>query len=173
MGQRTVIATIALIIFVIIFVALLVLSRIQPRNDTKRAETAPVVVKQTVDATDVIDDPLVYDGLRVTVEAPISDWVTKKSFTLSTGGGLLNANKQLLVVRKQPFKLPKDTAEKEVGLGETVNVRIKGRVRIVNRQELGIFLGLDIEGEDIKLDDNNIANWREGSILLADTVEKL
>ncbi|MBI4098345.1 MAG: hypothetical protein HY426_04900 [Candidatus Levybacteria bacterium] len=173
MGQRTVLATIALIIFVIIFVALFVLSRIQPRTDTKKADAAPAVVKQTVDAADVIDDPLVYDGLRVTVEAPISDWVTKKSFTLSTGGGILNANKQLLVVRKQAFKLPKDSAEKEVGLGETVSVRIKGRVRIVSREELSIFLGLDVEGEDIKLDDNNIANWAEGSILLADSVEKL
>ena len=69
--------------------------------------------------------------------------------------------------------MPKDTTGKEVGLGETVNVKVKGRVRIVSREELSLFLGLDVDGDDIKLDDNNIANWREGSILLADTVEKL
>ncbi len=173
MGQRTVLATIALIIFAVIFVALLVLSRIQPKTDTKKADAAPIVVKNTVSVADAVDDPLVYDGLTIEIEAPITDWVTKKSFTLGSGGGILVAGKQLLVIRSKQFKMPKDTTGKEVGLGETVNVKVKGRARIVSREELGIFLDLDIEGEDIKLDDNNIANWREGSILLADTVEKL
>lgn len=173
MGQRTILATIALVIFAIIFVSLFVLSRIQSRTDTKDTKASPVAVKNTVSVANAVDDPLVYDGLTIEVEAPITDWVTKKSFTLGSDGGILVPGKQLFVIRSKQFKMPKDTTGKEVGLGETVNVKVKGRVRIVSRVELSLFLGLDVDGEDIKLDDNNIANWQEGTILLADTVEKL
>ncbi len=137
---------------------------------------APEIVerKTTIEAVDVISDPLVYDGLTVEIESLITDWITKRSFTLSASEqGILGARGQLLIVSKSTFKLPRETTGKEVGLGETVNVHLKGRVRIMDRVELGRAMGLDLDGSDIRLDDNNIANWREGSVLLLTSVEKL
>lgn len=177
MGQKSILISIAVIIFVVIFAVVFILSRATStgRKDQK-ADTAQKseATRVLVSAPDVINDPLVYDGLTVEVEAPITDWVTKRSFTVNASGrGLLGVPGQLLVVSKTPFKLPKDTKDTEVGLGETVQVHLKGRVRIVSRAELTRVLGLDVDGEDIKLDDNNIDNWKEGSILLLTSVEKL
>lgn len=177
MGQKSIIISIAVIIFAVIFVVLFILSRAVPATNTRKAEkarNAAVTVKNTVSAIDIVNDPLVYDGLTVEVESQITDWVTKRSFTVNaSGGGLLGFPGQLLVIRKTPFTLPQNAPENGIGLGETVNVHMKGRVRIVSREELTRVLGLDVDGEDIKLDDNNIARWREGSVLLLETVERL
>lgn len=178
MGQKSILISIVIIIFAVIFVVLFILSRASSsKNNAQnaaKARDAKVVTKTIVSAPDIINDPLVYDGLTVEVESQITDWVTKRSFTLSASEqGLLGRQGQLLVVSKSAFKLPKKTTGKEVGLGETVNVRVKGKARIMDRVELGRALGLNLDGEDIKLDDNNISQWREGSVLLLDSVEKL
>ena len=174
MGQKSIIISIAVIIFAVIFAVLFILSRTQTATNTRKTQKADVAVKTTVNAIDIINDPLVYDGLTVEVDSQITDWVTKKSFTVNASAqGLLGIQGQLLVISKTPFTLPQNAPENGIGLGETVNVHLKGRVRIVSREELTRVLGLDVDGEDIKLDDNNIDNWKEGSVLLLDSVEKL
>lgn len=178
MGQKSILISIVVIIFAVIFVVLFILSRATTpsRNDqkTQDAKSKQIAVKTNVNAADVINDPLVYDGLTVEVESQITDWVTKRAFTVNASAqGLLGTQGQLLVVSKTPFKLPKGTLDTEVGLGETIQVHLKGRVRIMDRVELGRALGLDLDGKDIKLDDNNIDTWDEGAVLLLRSVEKL
>ncbi len=174
MGQKSILLTIGVIIFAVLFVVLLILSRLQPSANKKTAQNAVVAPKNTVNAVDIISDPLVYDGLTVEVDSKISDWVTKRSFTVAAGGGgLLGGSGQLLVVSKSPFTLPQNAPKNGIGLGETVTVHLKGRVRIMDRVELERTLGLDLDGTDIKLDDNNIDSWKEGSVLFLNSVEKI
>ncbi|MBI2621628.1 MAG: hypothetical protein HYW63_03235 [Candidatus Levybacteria bacterium] len=172
MGQRSILISIVVIIFAVIFILLFILSRAtQPaKEDARDKET----VKITVEAANVIKDPLVYDGLTVEVDSQITDWVTKRVFFVNAGGqGLLGQQGRLLIISKTIFVLPKDTVEGEVGLGETVNVHLKGRVRIMDRVELERAIGLPLDGKDIALDDSGIGRWSEGSVLLLHSVERL
>lgn len=181
MGKREIIITIGVILFIVVFVVLFILSRITPNTTTNRntrnttANTTPgaVAKKEIISVTNIVTDPLVYDGLDVEVESRVTDWVTKRVFTVGTSGGFLSGGggKRLIVVGRDNFKLPIDTTGTELGLGETVNVHLKGRVRIMNKEELGILMGVDLEGTDIKLDDGNTDNWREGSVLILQSVE--
>jgi|SRR3989344_3848261 len=177
MRQGLILFSIGLIIIAVIFVILLTIQGLQPVVNNTNTQKKEAEAKKTVNVTDVIHDPLVYDGLTVEVEAVINDWVTKKAFTLSvpSTGGLFGGRRQeqLLVIAKEPFPLPNATKGKEIGLGELVSVHVKGRVRIMSRTELGQELDIDLDGTDIKLDDNNINKWTEGSVLLVETVEKL
>ncbi|KKR77063.1 MAG: hypothetical protein UU21_C0001G0117 [Candidatus Levybacteria bacterium GW2011_GWA2_40_8] len=182
MNRRTLIVF-GIVFIVVVFIALFILSLSRSAQNRRQEVSREIVGKEIIPAIDVVEDPLVYDGLTIEVEAPITDWITKRSFTVSTGqrAGLLAGGEQseLLIITKNPVPLAKDTKDKELGLGETVNVRIKGKARIVNRVELGRALGLDLgesqgEGTDINLDDNEkIINWKEGSVILAESIEKL
>lgn len=175
MGQKSILISIVVIIFAVIFAVLFILSRATTPTRTQNAQAkAELAPKTTVNAQDVISDPLVYDGLNVEIDTRITDWVTKKVFTVNAGsGGLLGRQGQLLVISKNTFTLPKDTPKGGIGLGETVEVKLKGRVRIMDRVELERAMGIDLDGEDIKLDDNNIDNWDEDSVLLLTSVEKI
>lgn len=180
MGKREILITVGVILFIVVFVVLFILSRITPNTNTNRntrnttANTTPGVAikKEIISVNNIVTDPLVYDGLDVEVESKVADWVTKRVFTVGSSGGFLSGGgKRLIVVGRNNFKLPKDTTGTELGLGETVNVHLKGRVRIMNKEELGILMGVDLEGTDIKLDDGNTDNWREGSVLILQSVE--
>lgn len=182
MGRREIMITIGVILFIIVFVVLFILSRVTPstntnkNNNTKTTNTTnstKVINKEIISVNNIVTDPLVYDGLDVEVESRVADWVTKRVFTVGSSGGFLSGGgKRLIVVGRDNFKLPKDTTGTELGLGETVNVHLKGRVRIMNKEELGILMGIDLEGTDIQLDDGNTDNWREGSVLILQSVEK-
>lgn len=182
MGRREILITVGVILFIVVFVVLFILSRIQPTtntanskntNSSKKAATV-VVNKNLININDIINDPLVYDGLTIEAESKVTDWVTKRAFTVGTSGGFLSSGgKKLLVVRKTNFRLPKDTKGTELGLGETVNVKLKGKVRIMDKIELGKLMGIDLDGSDIKLDDGSTASFREGSVLILDSVEKI
>jgi len=75
---------------------------------------------------------------------------------------------------KNPFNLPKTTTDKNLGLGETVNVQIKGRVVLLDRAQLGNALGYDLDGEDAKLIKNSlVSTWERGNVLLLESVEKI
>ncbi len=185
MGKREILITVGVILFIVVFVILFVLSRITPSTTTNRntgnnttnttsAKTTPAVKKEIISVTNIVTDPLVYDGLDVEVQSKVVDWVTKRVFTVGSSGGFLsNGGKRLIVVGRDNFKLPKDTTGTELGLGETVNVHLKGRVRIMDKEELGTLMGVDLEGTDIKLDDGNTDSWREGSVLILQSVERI
>lgn len=179
MGWKYLVVSIVIVILSATFVAFFVFSRAQFATNNQKSEktrNAAIVIKNTVSAANIIKDPLVYDGLTVEVESQITNWVTKRSFTVSTGGGgglLGGGGGTLLVIRDTQFTLPQDAPKNGIGLGETVNVRMKGRVQIMNKAELGRALGFDLDGEDIKLDDNNLSNWKRGSVFLLDAINKL
>lgn len=183
MGKREILITIGVILFIVVFVVLFILSRITPntnmnanrntRNTTANVTPGAEVKKEIISVNNIVTDPLVYDGLDVEVESKVVDWVTKRVFTVGSSGGFLSSGgKRLIVVGRDNFKLPKDTTGTELGLGETVNVHLKGRVRIMNKEELGTLMGIDLEGTDIKLDDGNTDSWSEGSVLILQSVER-
>lgn len=136
--------------------------------------TAVLGTKPLVGVADIVGDPIVYNGLKVEVESQVLEWVTKKSFKVGTvpgafgGGGV-----QLLVISQQPLSLPDANSAKKLGLGEKVNVHMKGRVIIVNKDQLKQYLGENFDSEEFKLDDNNLNGWTLGTILLLDSVEKI
>lgn len=171
---------IALAIFIVLFVILIILVLVKgaqglagSRIATKNSKTPVVVVKKTVNAGDIASDPVVYEGYAVEVNAQIIDWVTNKSFTLNAGGGGFAAEpKQLLVIAKGPFPLTSSTSGNQLGLGETVNVDLKGRVAILDRKQLQEELGINLDGDQIALDDNNINQWKLGPVIILDSVTK-
>ncbi|MBI2034232.1 MAG: hypothetical protein HYT11_00695 [Candidatus Levybacteria bacterium] len=181
MGLKFLAAAVGIIILLIIAVAFFMLNPVLPTTSAQKAgkpANTAVAAKNTVSAANVIKDPLVYDGLTVEIESQIVNWITKRSFFVTTGGGsggLLGGGGggTLLVISATQFTLPQDAPKNGIGLGETVNVRMKGKVRIMDRTQLGQVLGVDLDGEDIKLDDNNIVTWRKGSVLILETVTKI
>jgi hypothetical protein len=170
MSQRTIFIIVSIVVIFIVFIVLLLLRGTQ-RRSSEPQQLEEVV--ETVEVNNILDDPLAFDNLNVKVEAGITDWITKRAFTVAASGGALGSAGELLVIRKEPFSLPENTAGTGVGLGEEITVRIEGRVRILDREQLERELGLDLDGEDIQLDDNDISNWSRGSVLLADRVERL
>lgn len=178
MGAKTILTLIIVVIIVAVLVIYFTIRGLLSTysQNTPAQQTTQQVVKNTIDVAQIIDDPLVFDGLTVEVEAQITDWVTKKSFTIqvpSQGGIFGGGVRQLLVIASKDFPLPKNTTKEGVGVGELVNIHLKGVVRIMDRLELGQALGLDLDGTEITLDDNNIDKWEEGSIILVESVKKI
>lgn len=170
------------LVSVAVFLALLFLVRgiasIVSKNSNQAQKTSnkPVpIVKLTVSAANIIKDPLVYDGLTVEINSNVSDWITKNVFALNAGSSSLlgGTSGQLIVASSKKFTLNTSSDQKGLGLGENANVHIRGRVIIVNREEFKRITGIDLDGSDIKLDDNKISNWKEGPIIILDSVEKL
>ncbi len=184
MESRTRLIVIALVsiavVLAVIFLIRGILSlanRKAPNTQTTTSKTVAKITPLTVDAASINKDPLVYDGLDVEVNSRVSDWITKKIFALSAGssGGLFGrTGGQLVVVSKNVFPLHQNSAEQGLGLGELVSVHVKGRVVIMDRVELGRVIGTDLDNKDLQLDDNSIlSSWKEGPVLLLDSVEEL
>lgn len=183
MEGKTRIVVIALVI-IAVFLAIVFLIRgiasianrtsSKPKTSTTASGSA-IITPIYVNPSNINKDPLVYDGLNVVVDARISDWITKKIFALSAGSNSFfgGTSGQLVVISDEAFPLHKNSSEQGLGLGETVNVRVKGRVRIVNKAEFERITGISLDGEDIKLDDNSVSRWKEGPVILLDSVEKL
>lgn len=179
MGSKTILGIIIFAVIAVIIAIFLVARGFQspktPKQTTSKVEEA-IIQKRLVSITDINNDPLVYESLSIETEAEINDWVTKRAFTLSVriGGGMLGGGRteQLLVVSKNDFKLLPEISPKELGLGETVNVNVKGRVRFVDRETLEEILGISLDNELIKRDDNSISKWDKGSVLLLESVVK-
>lgn len=175
MGPKSILIAVGLIILTIVFVISFIISRIGPSSNKKKIDTKKPAVEKSIKTADISNDPLVYDGLNIETESLITDWITERSFTLravppSAFGG---RGSELLVISKNPFPLPEKVTGKGIGLGETVNVRVKGRVVILDRIQLENALGIDLDGEQIKLDDNDLEDWELGSVLILESVEKI
>ena len=176
MGQRSIVIAVILVIVALILGVVFVIRGIFFSPNVQKS-TAPVSVATTVSVANALKDPIVYDGLTVDVNSSVSDWVTKRVFTLRDGnaGGLFGVSNtgQLIVIADKNFSLNKKTNDPNLGLGETVKVHVKGRIRIMNKLELSQAMGIDLDKGDIKLDDNNLSSWKEGSVLILESVEKL
>ena len=173
MGQRSLLIAIGLIIFSVILVAFFVASRLQPGSKAEdTALNTQSASRNLVPVAEIVKSPLVYAGYNLEVDSQVSDWVTNKSFTFTAGGSTFGGpGKQLLVIAKQPFQLPQDPNDGKVGLGEITKVTVRGKIQILNREQLQLALGIDLDGAEIALDNNNINKWSEGPVLFANTVE--
>ncbi|MEK9176238.1 MAG: hypothetical protein AAB520_02220 [Patescibacteria group bacterium] len=173
-GQKSTILAIVLVIFAVILTIIFVIRGISSLGGNKNNQTAKTEDRKIVAVTDIVNNPLVYQDLNVEVSAVISDWVTNRSFTFSVGGSTFGGPpKQLLIITRTPVPLPELVKDNELGLGEKVNVRVRGRAIILDRQELQNELEVDLDGTAIALDNNNINKWEEGVVILADSIEKL
>ena len=170
-----ILATVLAVIFLIRGIISLVSRKPSEPKTSNSTLTAAKPTPITVNPASVNKDPLIYDGLSVEISSRVSDWITKKIFAVSAGTSSFfgGSSGQLIIISEDTFPLHKTTLEKGLGLGELVNVKIKGRVRIVDRDELERITGIDLDGKDIKLDDNPISKWKEGPVVLLDSVEKL
>jgi len=188
MGQKSIILAIALIIFAVILGIVFMISRIRTdsTDNTDTTTKTPIAEKDTtIRVTDVVNDPNVYSEITIEVEGPVTDWLNKKAFIVSNTserGGIFNNTRRtdLIVISDKNFKLPKDTKGAELGLGETSNVLLEGKVKIVTAEELARILGLSYDEEEGAINDSNmllddfpIEDFRRGSIILLESVEKV
>lgn len=173
MGQKSIILAVALIIFTIILMIVFVFSRIRANDSPKNAEnetTEQIALRNVVPVADIINDPEVYEGYSLEVDAEISNWATNRSFffTETIGGGGLGGGtrKSLLVIAPQPFQLPQESTDDAVGLGEIARVTAKGTVQILNKEQLEAALGIDLENPKETLYDTSIKKWTLGPALM-------
>ena len=173
MGRKTILAIVVFIVVVIFVVLFLIASAIGGGNKPNKPNTPPTQVLQTV--PNLVKDPLVYDGLNVKFEGNVSDWVTKRVFTVSSQApsAFGGTGASIIVISNSDFNLPKDSTSTVLGLGDTSKVLVTGRVTIMNKDQLSQAMGIDLNGDDIKLDDNSLVqNWTRGSVLLLSTITK-
>jgi hypothetical protein len=139
------------------------------------ASSNPIVgTKPLVEVNDILADPIVYDSVNVEIESQVIEWVTKKSFNVETVGGAFGGGgKPLLVIRQYDFTLPQDNSSNKLGLGEKVRVHLKGKVVVVNKDQLEKYLNVNLDSDEFKLDGNNLNDWTLGPVLLLDTAEKI
>ena len=169
-----------LIILTVVVIFIFILSKVfdsKPEKVNKATPTPTVEMTNLVPASEIVNNPAVYEGYKLEVESNITDWVTNRSFTLnasSTKKGVFGSSgtskKQLLVIAKYPFALPQDSEDANLGLGEKSKVLVKGQIQIMNREELEYALGGDLDESEIRLDNNNIDDWKEGPVLLLDSI---
>lgn len=175
--RYVIIALISIAVILAVIFLIKGISSIAGKNSQSQKTNTKIVpvTSLTVDPVNINKDPLVYDGLTVDINSTVSDWVTKKIFALNAGTNTFFGGSagQLIVISSKEFPLHRKSDEKGLGLGETVNVHVRGRVRIVSRAELSRITGIDLDGKDIQLDDNSISGWTEGPVIILDSVEKL
>lgn len=180
MGSKTIIAIIVVIIVVVVLAIALLIRGFQAPRAARQAENKAEEVttqKRLVSIVDINNDPLVYESLNVETEAEISDWVTKKVFVLSvpTGGGLLTGTRteQILVINDKDFRLLPEIIPNELGLGETANVNVKGRVRFIDRATLEDLLSFPLNNALLLRDDYDLSDWENGSVIILKSVTKI
>ena len=139
-----------------------------PLSVIPKQEVNGKVVERVVVVESIIEDPVVFDGLTVEVRNQVSDWVSKKSFRLGKPAGFLGSTSDgLLVIRDKDFKLPGNSSEKELALGEEGSrVLVKGKVRILTREQVAEMLGVDLEKTDI-------GRFKETPVIIAEKVERI
>lgn len=168
--------TILIFTLIGLVVFLFIVSKIGPpiikSNTGPTTKSNPVSVQnpptdRTIDINDVVTDPAVYSDLTLTLEGRINDWVTKNVFTYTPiKSSFANSGKTLPVINRNNFKLPDDTPESDLALGEVANIRVTGKIIIFDRASLEQEWGVD-------LDDKLIDKWNKTPVILADTIEKI
>ena len=171
-----VVVGIVVIIIISAVVFNFLMSPSKPRATNTNTTVAVIAPKPLVAVNDITGDPIVYNGLEVESESQISEWVTRKSFKVSTArGGLFGGGgTPLLVINENEFTLPQSIYTTKLGLGEKVLVHMKGRVEILNKDQLEKALSVDFKSDEfINLDDNHLTSWTLGPVLLLNSVEKI
>jgi len=167
----------SILIFVLVglVVFLFIVSKINSANlatnktNTKTTTVTPQnpVYDRAIDINDVVTDPAVYKDLNLTLEGKINDWVTKNTFSFTpVKSSFTNSGKTLPVINRNNFRLPQDTPEKELALGEVANIKVTGRIVIFDRASIEAQWKID-------LDDKLVDKWNKTPVILAENIEKL
>lgn len=134
---------------------------------TTTATTQTSTSDRTIDINDVINDPPVYSDLTLTLPGRITDWVTKNTFVISPiQNGFGGGGRSLPLINKADFKLPDETPDDEIALGEVANIKVTGKIVIFDRATIEQEWGID-------LDDKQVDRWNKTPVMLVDTIEKL
>ncbi|TXH60675.1 MAG: hypothetical protein E6Q89_00530 [Bacteroidia bacterium] len=128
---------------------------------------------RAVPADEIVANPVVYKDQKVTVDSKVYDWVTNRSFTMSNSNARFGQVSQLIVISNNSFPLPENAGEMQLALGDKVNVRAKGTVRIMTTDQLEKELGYRLDSPELLLDNNNFSEWKLGPVLILDSVEKI
>jgi hypothetical protein len=177
MGQKTTFLAVGLIIFAVILIILFVVSRVIGGPDGR--EPISDIVEETqiedlVPVNKIVSTPIVYQGYTLSVENQISGWTTNRSFFFSAGeSGLFGGGSRgiLLAIADEPFQLPQETTDDRLGLGENTNVIVKGRIEILNNEQLQSALGVDLEDPAVTLNNQIISKWGLGPVLLIEDIQ--
>lgn len=176
MNLKSLIAILGLAFIVVLIVVFVFAKSASTSGTNTSSNSTPAAPSRTlVEVNDIMGDPIVYEGFNVEIESQVSEWVTKKSFKVSTPGGPFGSGgSSLLVIGKDEFTIPEYTPSNVFGIGEKVRVHLKGRVVIVNKDQLEAYLGENFDSDEFKsLDDNHLAGWTLGPVLLLDSVGKM
>lgn len=87
--------------------------------------------EQGVTIAEIIKDPAVYEGLTVTIDGSIQDWVTKNAFVVAQPG-----TTGLLVIAESDFPNPENVAQEELALGDNSKIEAQGRVVVMTQEEI-------------------------------------
>ena len=174
MNSRSLVVVIILA-FVIVLIGGAFLSLGGSSKSSVTSGNNPVATKTLIEVNDILGDPIVYNELTVEVESQVSDWVTKKSFKVSTPGGAFEGSgPPLLVIGKNQFSIPADSNSSEFGIGEKVRLHMKGKVVIITKDQLQNYLGENLDSDIFKaLDGSHLNTWTLGPVLLLDSVKKI
>jgi hypothetical protein len=165
MGSRSIILAVALIIFTVILAIALVVGRFRTGKSVEKKVEETVTQeapRDTVEVVDIINDPMVYNGVNLEIDSEITGWATNRAFYFSAtfGGGFGGGQKRsLLVVAKEPFTLPQDPNDDKVGLGETTKVKSKGKIEVMNEEQLEKTLGVYFYDKNNSLYENILINF--------------
>jgi hypothetical protein len=142
-------------------------SNAKTSTNSNPVPTQKPALDRTIDINDVVTDPVVYSDLTLTLEGKINNWVTKNVYTFTPAkSGFGSSGKSLPVITKDNYKLPEDTYEKDLALGEIAVIRVTGKIVIFNRAELEQVWGID-------LNDKELDRWNKTPVILVDKLEKL
>lgn len=96
----------------------------------------------TVD--EILDNPQVYQGLEVTVEGVVNEWVAKNAFTIGSQGLL---DEGLLVIAASDFPNPENVASDQLAISDNSYVEVTGTIKIFNREQIQQELAVELEPE--------------------------
>lgn len=167
----------AILLTLIGFLALIFIVRglinLAHRSNNDVGEAVKEVQLRAISSDEIVANPLVFKDQKATVDSKVYDWVTNRSFTMSNSTARFGSVSQLIVISNNSFPLPEDAGEAQLALGEKVNVRVNGTVKIMNKDELEKELGYKLDSPELLLDNNDFSTWELGPVLMLDSVEKI
>lgn len=131
MGNIVKILILPLIIGVVLVVFFLLGSSFFNRVSPAPGGVAEEVMDEGVTISEVATDPAVYEGLDITLEGQIIDWVSKRAFIIGSPGII---KEQVLVVSDNEFPNPEKMNGNVLALGDRVNVEVYGVVGVYDEQ---------------------------------------
>lgn len=161
------------IAIIAVFLVSITINRGGKSASGRKPVTTTAQVKQSVGA--IVANPIVYDGQNVQFDGNLSDWATKRVYTVSdTQTSILgNSGASIIIIADHDYKLTTDPTSTAVGLGDTGKVFVKGRVTIMDRNQLSAAIGYDLDGPEIALDNNGLVKgWNKGTVIILQSITK-